>query len=78
MDFAKPTYKKRKLRLGETKYLTKTTQLVSGRSGIHVMLAHSNMDPPCREQLVSLGASQELSPMDKRVVAGGMDLLQRL
>ena len=51
MDFVKPTYKKRKLRLGETKYLTKTTQLGSGRSGIHVMVAHSNMDPPCREQL---------------------------
>ena len=73
-------------RLGFTSLDSIIPWLASGRSGVHLMLAHSEMDPgmspACHEQFMSLVASLELSHMVHRficsqgMVSGGMDLLQ--
>ena len=54
-------------RLGFTSLDSIIPWLASGRSGVHLMLAHSEMDPgmspACHEQFMSLVASLELSHM---------------
>lgn len=79
MDFVKPIYETRKLGFREIKGLLIITWLVSGRSGIHLMLAHAKMDPgrsrPHYKQPVSLVASLDLSHMKKGMVSGGVDWL---